>query len=162
VASGTRTGAAAPVVELLSQVYLYGGREPCTGDSPPYRYLVRLLHVRCPGKLVSTGHDSERRTHRRIRGPFDAVRMGLLEFKLRIYDLSAGGCLIESLAEITPGHPIRLRIALPDGDSVTVRGHVTRPLPDMGFAIRFVDLDAATRARIERALDDAQLERAQN
>ena len=111
---------------------------------------------------MSTGNDSDRRTHRRIRGPFDAVRLGLLEFRLRIYDLSVGGCLIESLAEITPGHPIRLRITLPDGDPVTVRGHVTRPLPDIGFAVRFVDLDAATRERIERALEDAELERAQN
>jgi hypothetical protein len=87
--------------------------------------------------------------------------MGLLEFKLRIYDLSVGGCLIESLADVTPGHPIRLRIALPDGDSVTVRGHVTRPLPDIGYAIRFDDLDAATRNRIQQALDYAQLERSQ-
>jgi len=50
------------------------------------------------------------------------VRVGLLDFKLRIYDLSVGGCLIDSLTEISSEQPIRLRIALPDGNSVMVRG----------------------------------------
>ncbi len=111
---------------------------------------------------MSLKTNTERRTHRRLRGPFDAVRVGLLDFKLRVYDLSAGGCLIDSLTEITSEQPIRLRIALPDGNSVTVRGQIKLPPRDIGYAVRFVDLDASTREMIERALEYAQLERAQN
>ena len=103
----------------------------------------------------------ERRAHRRVRGPFDAVRMGLLEFKVRVYDLSAGGCLIDSPTPITTEHPIRLRIALPDGNFVIVRGEVTLPLRDVGYAVRFIDLDQSTRHRIEQALEYVQIERSQ-
>ena len=105
---------------------------------------------------------SERRAHRRLRGPFDGVRVGLLDFKLRIYDLSVGGCLVDSLTEISSEQPIRLRIALPDGNSVMVRGQIKLPLRDIGYAVRFVDLDASTREMIERAIDYAQAERSQN
>jgi len=103
----------------------------------------------------------ERRAHRRVRGPFDAVRMGLLEFQVRVYDLSAGGCLIDSPTPITTEQPIRLRLALPDGNFAIVRGQVTLPLRDVGYAVRFIDLDEATRRRIEQALEHVQIERAQ-
>jgi len=105
---------------------------------------------------------SERRAHSRLRGPFDGVRVGLLDFKLRIYDLSVGGCLIDSLTEITSEHPIRLRIVLPDGNSVTVRGQIKLPPRDIGYAVRFIDLDASAREMIERAIDYVQAERSQN
>jgi hypothetical protein len=106
--------------------------------------------------------DSERRVHRRVRGPFDGVRMGLLEFDVSIYDLSAGGCLVDSRTEIRSEHPIRLRIELPTGNSVTVRGLVTVPPRDVGYAVRFVDLDEPARHAIEQALEYVQLERSQN
>ena len=97
-----------------------------------------------------------------MTGPFDAVRVGLLEFHLRIYDLSVGGCFVDSPTHVKPEQPIRLRIALPDGHSVTVRGIVTPPPRDVGYAVRFVDLDEATRQAIERALEHVQHERSQN
>ena len=111
---------------------------------------------------MSTPDDDKRRAHRRIRGPFDAVRMGLLEIQLSIYDLSAGGCLIASMAEVTAEAPIRLRISLPDGNSVTVRGRITMPPRDIGFAVRFIDVDSQTRDMIERALEHVMLERTQS
>jgi hypothetical protein len=114
------------------------------------------------GETDRKATDSERRSHRRVRGPFDGVRMGLLEFDVSIYDLSVGGCLVDSRMEIRTEQPIRLRIALPDGNSVTVRGLVTVPPRDVGYAVRFLDLDEATREAIERALDHVQLERSQN
>jgi hypothetical protein len=114
------------------------------------------------GKLVSTESSGNTRAYRRIRGPFDAVRVGLLEFKVRLYDLSVGGCLIDSLTAVTAQHPIRLRITLPDGNAVTVRGQIVLPPRDIGYAVRFIDLDAETRGTIERALDYALLERSQN
>ena len=36
------------------------------------------------------------------------------------------------------------------------------PTRDIGYAVRFVDLDASTREMIERAIDYAQAERSQN
>jgi hypothetical protein len=111
---------------------------------------------------VNTENNENHRAHRRIRGPFDAVRVGLLEFQLRLYDLSAGGCLIDSVTAVTASHPIRLRIALPDGNMVTVRGQTVSPPRDIGYAVRFVDLDARTQETIERALDYALQERSPN
>jgi PilZ domain-containing protein len=105
-------------------------------------------------------HDNQR-AHRRIRGPFEAVRVGLLEFKLRLYDLSSGGCLIDSVTHVTTECPIRLRISLPDGHTVTVRGQVVLPPRDIGYAVRFVDVDARTRELIENALDHAIMERSE-
>ena len=111
---------------------------------------------------MSTENNTPQRAHRRIRGPFDAVRVGPLEFKLRLYDLSVGGCLIDSLTAVTTQHPIRLRITLPDGNTVTVRGQVVLPPRDIGYAVRFIDVDAQTGEMIERALDYALQERSQN
>jgi hypothetical protein len=45
---------------------------------------------------------------------------------------------------------------------VTVRGQIVLPPRDIGYAVRFIDLDAETRGMIERALDYALLERSQN
>ena len=111
---------------------------------------------------MSTENSENQRADRRIRGPFDAVRVGLLEFKLRLYDLSVGGCLIDSLTAVTAQHPVRLRITLPDGNTVTVRGQVVLPPRDIGYAVRFIDLDARTREMIEQALDYALQERSQD
>jgi hypothetical protein len=111
---------------------------------------------------VSTENSANTRAHRRIRGPFDAVRVGPLEFKLRLYDLSLGGCLIDSLTAVTAQQPIRLRIELPDGKTVTVRGQIVLPPRDIGYAVRFIDLDAQTRETLERALDHAVQERSQS
>ena len=90
------------------------------------------------------------------------MRVGPLEFKLRLYDLSVGGCLIDSLTAVTAQHPVRLRITLPDGNTVTVRGQVVLPPRDIGYAVRFIDLDARTREMIEQALDYALQERSQD
>lgn len=111
---------------------------------------------------MGTQSNHERRGARRVRGPFDAQRVGLLNLKLRIYDLSAGGCLIDSLAEVTTEHSLRLRIELPDGNFITVRGQVVLPPRDIGYAVRFIDVDAPTREMIERAIDYLQTERLQN
>jgi hypothetical protein len=108
---------------------------------------------------MGTRTDQERRAARRVRGPFDAERVGLLNLKLRIYDLSAGGCLIDSLSEVSTEHSLRLRIELPDGNMITVRGQVMLPPRDIGYAVRFVDLDAPTRDMIERAIDYLETER---
>jgi hypothetical protein len=96
-----------------------------------------------------------------VAGPFDAVRLGLLEFHLRIYDLSLGGCFVDSPTQMNPDQPVRLRISLPDGNSVTVRGIVTPELRDVGYALRFVDLDVPTCEAIAHALDRVQQERSQ-
>ena len=106
--------------------------------------------------------ETEQRAHRRIRGPFDAMRIGMLEFKLRLYDLSAGGCLVDSMAVVNTERSIQLRLDLPDGNSVMVLARVVPPLRDIGYAVRFIDLDVETRDMIERALDHTLGQRSQN
>ena len=90
------------------------------------------------------------------------MRAGLLEFNLRLYDLSAGGCLVDSMTEATTERLIQLRINLPDSNSVTVCARIVLPPRDIGYAVRFVDVDARTRETIERALGYTLQERSQD
>lgn len=108
---------------------------------------------------MNTENSTDQRAHARILGPFDAVRTGPLEFKLRLYDLSVGGCLVDSMATVTTERDIQLRLDLPDGNSVTVSARTVLPSRDIGYAVRFIDLDAETRGAIERALDQALLQK---
>ena len=95
---------------------------------------------------------NERRASPRARGPFDGIRFGLLDVDVRIYDLSAGGCFVESLNESKVGERLRLRIELPDEGGVEVAGFVVPSTRTLGYAVRFVELEDPTRERIERTV----------
>jgi hypothetical protein len=99
-----------------------------------------------------TDGPADRREHLRIRGPFDASREGLIDTPVRVYDLSRGGCFITSLHEQQPGVRLTLHIDLPGEDVITVIGETLARQNEFGFAVRFVDVDAETAARLERAI----------
>jgi hypothetical protein len=70
---------------------------------------------------------------------------------VRISDLSENGVYIDTLADVTVGETLAIKILLPDGewfepDAVVV--HHSR----FGFGIRFVDLDEKQRAQIRQLL----------
>ena len=102
---------------------------------------------------VATIIDS-RREHERVTGPFDGCRLGLIETPLIIYDLSEGGCFINSLIDTPVGERLVLRISLPQAGVIAVDAETVHVRPGFGFAVRFTELNDETRARLELALDE--------
>jgi hypothetical protein len=98
------------------------------------------------------GHHNQRR-HQRVVGPFDGRRLGLLEQPVQIYDLSEGGCFVNSMHEQEPGIRILLEIDLPSEGSIQIHALTLYQKPDFGFAVRFVGVSADAMDRLTRALD---------
>ena len=95
----------------------------------------------------------DRRQHERFVGPFDGVRMGALETPLQLFDLSVGGCFVNSMHEQQEGVTFKLRVDLPGEAGVLLRAETLYRRPG-GYAVRFVDVDAATCERLRRGLEN--------
>jgi hypothetical protein len=93
-----------------------------------------------------------RRQYDRVPGPFDARRLGLLETPVCLYDLSLGGCFVNSLHEQQEGTALTLKIDLPREGWITVEAVTIYPRPGFGFAVRFVELTPEAEACLERAI----------
>ena len=93
-----------------------------------------------------------RRQHDRIRGPFDAFRVGALETPLRIFDLSRGGCFVNAMHDQTPGVSFVMKLDLPYVGSITLKA-LTLYARAGGFAVQFLEMNDETVGRLERALD---------
>jgi hypothetical protein len=93
-----------------------------------------------------------RRKHKRVHGPFDGVRVGALETPVQLYDLSRGGCFINSMHQQQPGIKLVLKLDLPQEGWTTVRAETLDRRGDLGFAVRFIDLTQEAAARLDRAL----------
>ncbi len=87
----------------------------------------------------------DQREHFRVAGPFDGLRIGLLDTPVRIYDLSEGGCFVSSLYEGMMGETVTLKIELPHDGWIDVKGETVNNRPGFGFAIRFIDLSSEAR-----------------
>ena len=89
-----------------------------------------------------------RRRYERVTGPFD----GLLEKPVLVYDLNLGGCFINSSLESLPGRTLVLKISLPQEGWISVNAEALYH-HQHGFAVRFLDLDTDTAARIGHTVD---------
>ena len=71
------------------------------------------------------------------------------EEQTRVSSISPTGCFIDSRFTVPPSgtHVQELSVALPSG-CITVGGMVLSARPGVGFAVRFTEVDAATRARL--------------
>jgi hypothetical protein len=96
---------------------------------------------------------SNRRGDERFAGPFDGFRLGLLETPLSLFDLSRGGCFVNSMHDQTPGVRFMMRIELPSVGSVTLKAETLYGRSGFGFAVRFVDIDEETARCLDEALD---------
>lgn len=129
---------------------------------PPAAASVCLNREECPPASESDedGAGPNRRQHLRVAGPFDGYRIDLLETPVRIYDLAAGGCFINSLHDTTEnGQRFGLKILLPVEGWITVEAETLYSRPGFGFAVRFVELPEHTRGRLDRALRKLQTRR---
>jgi hypothetical protein len=71
------------------------------------------------------------------------------EEQTRVSSISPTGCFIDSRFTVPPSgaHVPELSVALPSG-CITVGGTVLSARPGVGFAVRFTEVDSATRARL--------------
>lgn len=96
----------------------------------------------------------ERRVNERYAGPFDGFRVDLIEMPLSIFDLSRGGCFVNSMHEQAVGDRFMMKIDLPRVGWVTLRAETLYPRPGYGFAVRFVDVDDPTASLLEEGLEE--------
>ena len=95
----------------------------------------------------------DRRRNERFAGPFDGFRVDILETPLSIFDLSRGGCFVNSIHDQAPGIRFQMKIDLPAVGWVTLTAKTLYARPGYGFAVQFVEVDEATSFRLERGLD---------
>jgi hypothetical protein len=100
--------------------------------------------------LPATSED--RREHRRFKGPFDGRRVAMLDTPVRIYDLSLGGCFINSTHEQKPGIALTLQIELPGKGEITVEAETLQRQVEGGFAVRFTHIEPDDAMRFHCAL----------
>ena len=93
-----------------------------------------------------------RRVHTRVHGPFDGVRIGALETPVQLYDLSRGGCFINSMHQQQPGVRLLLKIDLPHERWITVSAETLPRSNEFGYAVRFLDMSVETIERLDRVL----------
>jgi hypothetical protein len=111
-----------------------------------------------PARSVAPNHGAagssgiNRRASPRAAGPFDGRRIGALETPIKIFDLSVGGCFINSMHEQQPGVTMVLKIDLPDQPSITVTAQSLYSRAEFGFAVLFVNLNSSTHAKLEQAV----------
>ena len=94
--------------------------------------------------------DTEQRRHLRVHGPFEGYRIGVIDARVTIYDLSEGGCFVNcATASPEAGRSLVLKIEIPEEGWVCLKSQALYAKPGYGFAVSFVDVprDAAERLR---------------
>jgi hypothetical protein len=81
---------------------------------------------------------AERRSHPRVKGPFEGFWDGAGRQDGRIVDLSVNGCFIESVALPRVGQKVTVSIAI-SGGQINLPADVVYAESTQGFAVRFVD-----------------------
>ena len=97
--------------------------------------------------------DRFRRRYTRVHGPFDGYRVGKLETPVRIYDLSRGGCFVNGTNHQRKETRMVLKIDLPAEGTIVVQAQLVYVRQDFGYAVRFVDVDPDTDARLTRTIE---------
>ena len=106
------------------------------------------------------GHELKRASTRRYvraHGPFDAFHLGAhgTIVPVLVYDLNLGGGFVNCGGEQPTAAALDLTIALPQDGLVTVHAEMVYR-QESGMAVRFVDVDPDTIARLARAVDALQ------
>jgi hypothetical protein len=94
-----------------------------------------------------------RRRHVRVTGPFDGKRISLIDTPVQIYDLSEGGCFVNSMQEQKEGREVELEIVLPTEGPIRVTALTLYSRPGFGFAARFTHVDQDARMRLTDELE---------
>jgi PilZ domain len=92
------------------------------------------------------------RKYVRVHGPFDGDHLDAPRTPVLIYDLNLGGGFVRFGDEQPTGATLTLKIDLPREGPITVNAE-TVYRDASGVAVRFVDLDRDTTARLTRTID---------
>jgi len=112
---------------------------------------MEMLQNTTPQSTGLVGRD--RRKNDRYAGPFDGFRVDVIETPLSIFDLSRGGCFINSIHEQTAGVRFQMKIDLPRVGWVRLTAETLYARIGYGFAVQFVDVDDRTAARLDQGLE---------
>lgn len=92
------------------------------------------------------------RRYPRVRGPFDADHLDSPEVPVLIYDLNVGGGFV-NFGDVQPtSATLRLKIDLPREGPIMVNAEAVYRV-ETGVAVRFVDVDRDTSARLARTIE---------
>ena len=92
----------------------------------------------------------ERRKQKRVPVLFDVILEGAAgKYQTRTSDLSASGCYIDSIAQVNIGEVIKLRLRLPSGEWMDLKGEVAYNNYLSGFGLRFIEVSDFDRKRLE-------------
>ena len=99
----------------------------------------------------------ERRQYGRVRLPMEVRWEGLSgRHAARVYDLSLGGCYVETMGQAARGERLRFEIKLPTGRWLSLEGEVVHAQPHMGFGLRLINLSGTDRAMLAHLLEYAE------
>jgi two-component system response regulator (stage 0 sporulation protein F) len=101
--------------------------------------------------------ETEQRKHARIHGPFEGYRIGVIDARVTIYDLSEGGCFV-NCATTAPetGRSLVLKIEIPDEGWVCLKSQALYAKPGYGFAVSFVEVPHEAAERLKRGMGRRQ------
>jgi hypothetical protein len=92
------------------------------------------------------------RRYVRVRGPFDGDSLDAPGRPVLIYDLNLGGGFVNFGDDPPIAATLTLKIDLPREGPITVSAEAVYCAPT-GIAVRFVDVDRDTAARLARTID---------
>jgi hypothetical protein len=97
----------------------------------------------------SQTHPSERRRAERVRADLSARWQGAQARRAgTVTDISITGCFILTSDEVTAGERVRVEMRAPGGRRVTQPGEVVYRVPEMGFAVRFMEASPTEHAAL--------------
>ena len=99
----------------------------------------------------------ERRVAERFRVNLEAQWESLrLQREGTISDISMSGCFMLTSADVAPKETVKVEIKLRDQIKVDLRGEVVYLIPEMGFAIRFIEFTEEEKRALEQLINAAR------
>ena len=92
------------------------------------------------------------RRYVRVHGPFDGDHLGAPRTPVLIYDLNLGGGFVNFGGTLPAAATLTLKIDLPREGPITVNAEAVYQ-DTTGVAVRFVDLDRDSLARLTRTIE---------
>ena len=99
-----------------------------------------------------------KRSHKRVLGPFVGRRGTLLPVPIRVHDLSIGGGLIECFHEERVGRRITIELELPVEGWVTLEAEIVSIRPNYGYAVKWVNVAPDAQWKLDLTIDRAVAE----
>jgi hypothetical protein len=92
----------------------------------------------------------ERRPSKRVPTSIAVVWEGATgRYEARTIDVSMSGCFIDTIGQVRVGETIMFKLLEPSGESIELQGEVVYEHPNIGFGIRFTNVDESTAKRLE-------------